>query len=465
MPHLTTMNWDYLDQLQSASNGTFTSYYNYDNERNRTRKVVVKGNIREERYYVNGHEIFRKYTNNVLDFERKTINIFDDKKVFVRVEQKTGENPAVRYQYDNHLGSACLELDELGAIISYEEYHPFGTTSYRSGRTQIEVALKRYKYCGKERDEETGLYYYGARYYAAWLAKFISCDPLQHEYPHYTPYQYAGNKPITYIDLDGLEEWPNPFDYVISHLEGMWNTAIYETKDAFEYESSRDKYESAIKRGDIVYTKNYGWVDTTHAFETSTRDYVGANKLWNQILNETGKKGTHNGVEGFYIKYRQDAKVMGHLVGIEGTFFIKSGLSLEQKEQAALSIFQQVSFEFEYLQLLGYAIGRGDSAFEPADLPSNMLGFYMAVKPELTKDKIMSLIEPLSAQESLEIFNNHSDMFSHLFEKLKYKNTSFSPIYFNNKYSDSISVPNELNSIVPTGKNQFWWSISKREVF
>jgi RHS repeat-associated protein len=126
--------------------------------------------------------------------------------VFVRVEQKTGENPAVRYQYDNHLGSACLELDELGAIISYEEYHPFGTTSYRSGRTQIEVALKRYKYCGKERDEETGLYYYGARYYAAWLAKFISCDPLQHEYPHYTPYQYAGNKPITYIDLDGLEE-------------------------------------------------------------------------------------------------------------------------------------------------------------------------------------------------------------------------------------------------------------------
>ena len=206
MPHLTTMNWDYLDQLQSASNGTFTSYYNYDNERNRTRKVVVKGNIREERYYVNGYEIFRKYTNNVLDFERKTINIFDDKKVFVRVEQKTGENPAVRYQYDNHLGSACLELDELGAIISYEEYHPFGTTSYRSGRTQIEVALKRYKYCGKERDEETGLYYYGARYYAAWLAKFISCDPLQHEYPHYTPYQYAGNKPITYIDLDGLEE-------------------------------------------------------------------------------------------------------------------------------------------------------------------------------------------------------------------------------------------------------------------
>jgi RHS repeat-associated protein len=102
--------------------------------------------------------------------------------------------------------SACLELDQTAQIISYEEYHPFGTTSYRSGRTETEVSLKRYKYVGKERDEETGLYYYGARYYAAWICRFVSVDPLQFEYPYYTPYQYAGNKPISYIDLDGLEE-------------------------------------------------------------------------------------------------------------------------------------------------------------------------------------------------------------------------------------------------------------------
>ncbi len=102
--------------------------------------------------------------------------------------------------------SACLELDQTSQIISYEEYHPFGTTSYHSGRTETEVSLKRYKYVGKERDEETGLYYYGARYYAAWICRFVSVDPLQFEYPYYTPYQYAGNKPISYIDLVGLEE-------------------------------------------------------------------------------------------------------------------------------------------------------------------------------------------------------------------------------------------------------------------
>ena len=60
-------------------------------------------------------------------------------------------------------------------------------------------------YCGKERDEETGLYYYGMRYYAAWLCRFVSVDPLQFEYPELTPYQYASNNSITMIDLEGLE--------------------------------------------------------------------------------------------------------------------------------------------------------------------------------------------------------------------------------------------------------------------
>lgn len=143
---------------------------------------------------------------NWFDLQHSTVNISDESKVFVRIEKKSDEDEVIRYQYSNHLGSACLELDVAGLIISYEEYHPFGTTSYRSGANEVDVSLKRYKYCGKERDEETGLYYYGMRCYAAWLCRFINVDPLQFKYPYYTPFQYAGNKPITYIDLDGLEE-------------------------------------------------------------------------------------------------------------------------------------------------------------------------------------------------------------------------------------------------------------------
>jgi hypothetical protein len=70
----------------------------------------------------------------------------------------------VRYQYPNHLGSAILELDDQARLVSYADF-PFGSTAYRAVRNQVETA-NRYRYTGKERDEENDLYYHGARYYA-----------------------------------------------------------------------------------------------------------------------------------------------------------------------------------------------------------------------------------------------------------------------------------------------------------
>ncbi len=68
----------------------------------------------------------------------------------------------------------------------------------------------RFGYNGKEKDDElkgTGIQYdYGFRIYDARIAKFLSVDPLTRSYPWYTPYQFAGNKPIHCLDLDGLEE-------------------------------------------------------------------------------------------------------------------------------------------------------------------------------------------------------------------------------------------------------------------
>lgn len=221
MPHLQAMHWDYNDWLTHVdldATGN-KAHYVYDSAGERVRKVVEKGNIKEERLYFGDYEIYRKFVSGVLETERTTVNIRDDKAKIATVDTLTVDqsslivNPTavVRYQLDNHLGSASLELDETADIITYEEYHPFGTTSYRSGRTETETSQKRYKYVGKERDEETGLYYYGFRYYAAWLCRFVSVDPLQFDYPNYTPFQYAGNKPITYIDLDGLEEALTPY--------------------------------------------------------------------------------------------------------------------------------------------------------------------------------------------------------------------------------------------------------------
>jgi RHS repeat-associated protein len=112
----------------------------------------------------------------------------------------------VRYQHDNHLGSAYLELDEAGNVISYEEYYPYGSTSYQAGRSAAEVGLKRYRYTGKEHDNEIGLYYHGARYYVSWLGRWISCDPSGLE-DGVNLYTYVQNRPTIANDPNG--KWLN----------------------------------------------------------------------------------------------------------------------------------------------------------------------------------------------------------------------------------------------------------------
>ncbi len=114
----------------------------------------------------------------------------------VRDDYGTGEVQLVRYQYSNHLGTATLELDDSGDIISYEEYYPFGTTSFQSGRTTAEVSLKRYRFTGKERDEETGMYYHGARYYIPWLCRWSAVDPLEGDYTPWSSYNYGFDNPL-----------------------------------------------------------------------------------------------------------------------------------------------------------------------------------------------------------------------------------------------------------------------------
>jgi RHS repeat-associated protein len=95
-------------------------------------------------------------------------------------------------------------LDEVGAVISYEEYYPYGSTSFQVGRSSTEVSLKRYRYTGKERDEETGLYYHGARYYIPWLARWSAVDPLQGEMPEWSSYCYVYCNAVMWVDCNGM---------------------------------------------------------------------------------------------------------------------------------------------------------------------------------------------------------------------------------------------------------------------
>jgi RHS repeat-associated protein len=185
MAHLFATTWDYADRLRHA---TVTSgqdvYFVYDGAGNRVRKVFVHGSIVEERIYLGGYEVYRKKLSGTLQDERQTLHVADDRSRVCMVETLTVQSgsavgsptPRYRYQLDNHLGTVSVEVDESGAVISYEEYHPYGTSAYRAFHG--EVSAKRYRYIGCERDEETGLYLMGARYYATWLGRWTAADPM-----------------------------------------------------------------------------------------------------------------------------------------------------------------------------------------------------------------------------------------------------------------------------------------------
>ena len=112
----------------------------------------------------------------------------------------------VRYQLADHLGSSSVETDDVGQVISFEEYYPFGGSSYHSVRSQVDVSDKRYRYNGKEKDSETGLYYYGARYYAPWLGRWMSTDPAGVEGSGLNMYWFDSGNPINRVDMDGMKD-------------------------------------------------------------------------------------------------------------------------------------------------------------------------------------------------------------------------------------------------------------------
>jgi RHS repeat-associated protein len=217
MPHLAEIGWDFKDQMVYADKGGGGEvYFTYDAAGQRVRKVWEHAGLIEERIYLGGWEIYRRRIASSgvleLELERETLHLMDGERRVAMVETKTVDTsdpnlvvtPRFRYQLGNHLGSALLEVDETGSVISYEEYHPYGTTAYRSGRSGVEVSAKRYRYTGKERDEETGLYYHGARYYACWLGRWTAADPAG-MVDGANLYAYVRGSPVGLVDPSGRE--------------------------------------------------------------------------------------------------------------------------------------------------------------------------------------------------------------------------------------------------------------------
>jgi RHS repeat-associated protein len=101
------------------------------------------------------------------------------------------------------LGSSNYITNLAGEVSQHLEYLPFGETLVDE---HLNSHNTPFKFNGKELDDETGNYYYGARYYNPKWSIWLSVDPLAEETPDWTPYRYAFNNPLRFTDPDGMFE-------------------------------------------------------------------------------------------------------------------------------------------------------------------------------------------------------------------------------------------------------------------
>jgi RHS repeat-associated protein len=175
-----SFQWDSADRMRGFEEGTVNAAYLYDAGGNRVKKVVRKSStLQEVTVYIDGgFEYLYNISTSTKVQEMNEIHVMDGRSRVARVRERlsstwSGAAPEpVLYNLEDHLGNACFSMTAAGVNYSREEYFPFGESSFGS------FGKKQYRFCGKERDEESGLYYYGARYYAPWCCRFVSVDPL-----------------------------------------------------------------------------------------------------------------------------------------------------------------------------------------------------------------------------------------------------------------------------------------------
>lgn len=240
VPGAQPMSWDARNQLQSVidvqrSNGINDGeWYRYSGAGER----VVKFSSRQAHAVV--HQAVVHYLPGL---EVRTADEREELQV-VHVQLARGsvrclhwvneppddvDNDQVRYSIDDHLGSSSLELDRLAAVISHEGYYPYGGTAWWAARSKVDADYKTIRYSGKERDA-CGLYYYGFRYYAPWLGRWINPDPAGNV-DSLNLYCMVRNNPMVFKDWMGLEsdsedERPATIGYRNEHNRDRRNNAL-----------------------------------------------------------------------------------------------------------------------------------------------------------------------------------------------------------------------------------------------
>ncbi|MCT4640581.1 MAG: DUF6443 domain-containing protein [Bacteroidales bacterium] len=154
-----------------------------------------------------------------------------------------GSTTNYEFHLKDHLGNTRVAVNETNDITQENNYYPFGLTFATSGSS-----TNKYLYNGKEKQEETEWLDYGARFYDAYIGRFFNQDRFAEKYVEMSPYQYGGNNPIKFIDVNGDSLWINYEGNRILYKKGKLLN-----KDGSDYLGAGVKRD---KKGNIKIDKN-----------------------------------------------------------------------------------------------------------------------------------------------------------------------------------------------------------------
>ena len=168
-------------------------------------------------------------------------------------DSHNGQEREVYFYHSDHLGSASWITDSGGQAIQHLQYLPYGEP-YINQRTS--GYNERYTFTGKERDEETGYGYFGARYMDHELmTMWLSVDPMSDKYPGISPYAYCAWNPVKLVDPDGRDIWEIDRKGNVKWKEASDKTIIY----AVNKQGKRTGASVDLSNDDILnQLKDYG---------------------------------------------------------------------------------------------------------------------------------------------------------------------------------------------------------------
>ena len=226
-----------------------------------TQPIWEEVDIKE--YYRNKQEELRNHLTDVMMCadenpimeEDLLAGLHDHWKLFT---DEAGYEPDCYWYHPDHLGSSSWITYTDGEAVQHLHYLPWGEEFVDQRITDFSA---RHTFSAKERDSETGLSYFGARYYSSDLSIWLSVDPMSDKYPSLSPYVYCADNPVKLTDPDG--RWIPGVDddnnIIVTQEEGDdINSFKKFMGTAYSDEEIQNMYNGLTENGIINLTKTYG---------------------------------------------------------------------------------------------------------------------------------------------------------------------------------------------------------------